>query len=323
MLCLTWWWHLVAVVVGGVQPPTRRAALASWCVGFPATAGCAGVPAAQPLWLGTCCGDEGVREAVVSAIAIGYRLIDTATHYENEEAIGDGIREAVSRGLIANPSEVSVCTKVWYDDMAYASTIRSVMASRDAIGESLESVLVHFPGTIDAVQSPARNAKLRAETWRALEALKRGGVVSRVGVSNYVGRHAREHARNAGSPPDLVQLESHVYCANFELVDLWRDLAPDAELQAYSPLASGRLDLLGSAELQRIAARLGATPTLVALAWLIARGIHPVCKATTTPHLADNLRAPALALHLRDDDIQAINRLDRHASIAFDASIIA
>jgi len=275
------------------------------------------------LWLGTCCDEDldNVERVVYDAIDAGFREIDTATHYGNEEAIGAAIRKATQRGVIEQAVDVRVLTKVWFDDMTYEATKTRLLASQASLGPSLHCALIHFPGTIDAIQSPKENARRRAETWRALEDLKAEGILQQIGVSNYVPRHARELLKS-GAEPDIVQLECHPYCANSDLADLWR-AAGVPRILGYSPFASGRLPVLSDPAVRAVAVRHGKDTTAgqVVLAWLRQRGVEPVVKATTRLHLREDLGA--LVLRLEAEEMAMLGALDRGESVAFDSRLMA
>ena len=275
----------------------------------------AAAPVADGLIFGTCCDTgAGVRDVVRGALDEGWRQVDTSAFYGNEADVGAAIRDAGAR-------DARVTSKVWFDDMTYERARASGLRSRELLGDALDTLLVHFPGSTDAVQSPKANALRRAATWEALVDLKRAGVVRRVGVSNYVPRHAREQLRYNGVP-DVVQLESHPFCGNAELAGLWRD-AGVKTIQSYSPFASGRAPVLTHPSVRAVADAKKSTPAAVVLAWLRARGLEPVVKASSPGHRRDAVAS--LALRLGDDDLAALDALDRGAggSVAFDARLIA
>ena len=160
---------------------------------WPATAATASE--AWPLiGLGTCCDEPSVVAAqVVSAVEAGFRLVDTAAHYPGESGVGDALAALEARGAV-RPGEVQVCSKVWFDEMGYEPTLSSARGSLARLRrEQLDLLLVHFPGSPDAVQDPKANRRRRAETWRALETLQVDGYVRRIGVSNWTRRHAASH----------------------------------------------------------------------------------------------------------------------------------
>lgn len=131
--------------------------------------------------------------------------------------------------------------------------------------------------------------------------------------------------------PDVVQLESHPYCSNTILVDLWR-AGGVATLQAYAPFASGRLPVLTDPVVCAVAAahscadlaHANCTPAQVVLAWLGHRHLVPVVKASSTPHVAEALAARAFGTgYLSSEELAALDALDRGDSVAFDARLIA
>ena len=135
---------------------------------------------------------------MLQALAAGYTLLDTAAHYGSEVAVAPAIDEAIARGYL-DKRDLTVVTKIWFDSMGYEKALASARRSlANLCADRLDTLLVHFPGPPDAIQEPRRNAQLRAETWRALEALQADGLVATIGISNYNRRH---HARAARHMP--------------------------------------------------------------------------------------------------------------------------
>ena len=149
--------------------------------------------------------------------------------------------------------------------------------------------LVHFPGTIDAVQDPKRNRQLRADTWRALETLQRDGVATRIGVSNWTRRHLKETLASCQIKPELLQVEFHPRLQQSALLADAADAG--IKVMAACPLATGADALLADPLLARVATRYGRTPAQVALRWAVQRGVLPIPKATSAARLRENLGA--------------------------------
>ena len=229
-----------ALVAGGL-------AMASVSPAWPVTGALPSASSLPPLGLGSCCDDyEQSFEMVLGALRTGFRLIDTAAHYESEAAVGAALVEARRRGILADDEHARTVTKIWFDDMGYESALASAKRSmRQLQAERLDVLLIHFPGPIDAVQSPASNRKLRAETWRACEALLRDGLVRRVGVSNWTARHLRETLASCVTPPQVLQTELHPRLPQLDLVDFARECGVDT-IMAHCPLAHGSPALLRS-----------------------------------------------------------------------------
>jgi diketogulonate reductase-like aldo/keto reductase len=243
--------------------------------------------------LGTCCPCDvqdavvSEEEAVMGADAVcdatyqqvseglnaGYRFIDTATHYGNERSVGRALGDAVAAGIVSR-ADVLVCTKVWFDDLGYTSTLKSVAASNERLSADVggaDVVLIHFPGPNDSVQSPAKNKRLRQESWKALEQLRSEGRVKAIGVSNYVRRHMKELLAGCAVKPDVVELEIHPFNQQPELVALCR--SNGIQVIGFSPLAHGDLPVLTNSLLVGIAADHGKSVPQVVLRWMLQENI--------------------------------------------------
>jgi len=266
--------------------------------------------------LGTCCakGEQSVQQ-VLAGLTAGYRLIDTASHYENEEAVATALEQAkIPRG------DVKLVTKVWFDDMgdkAGAAIQESLARLRT---DYVDVLLVHFPGSIDAVQSPATNRRRREQTWRALESAHKSGVAKTIGVANYTRRHLKELLGYCQVPPAINQLEIHPYFQQVDLVDYC--LSKGVQPMAFSALAHGELRLLENTVLQDIATAHNVTAAQVVLCWHLQRGIPPVVFSASAARLKENLNVSGLTLS--DSEMTKISFVDRGSGrVGFDPNLIA
>mmetsp|Transcript_32200 Transcript_32200/g.75870 ORF Transcript_32200/g.75870 Transcript_32200/m.75870 type:complete len:428 (+) Transcript_32200:142-1425(+) len=265
---------------------------------------------------GTC--DETFTQ-VTQGIGAGYRWVDTATHYNNEKSVGLAIRQAEAGGDVKE-GEVQAITKVWFEDLGYQATRSSCRASLARLGSSsLGAVLVHFPGTIDSVQSPGKNKKLRAETWRALEDLKKEGKIRYIGVSNYVRRHLKELLSTCEIRPDIAEMELHPYFQQRELVALCKENG--IQVVGFSPFAHGELGVLEDTRIAKLALKHTRTPPQVILKWLLQEGLVPVVKASSAARMAENFNLQGFELD--QDDMAAMRLLDSSKRVGFDPNQIA
>ena len=194
---------------------------------------------------------------IAAGLDAGYRLLDTAAHYESESSVGAAVEDAVRRGTVRR-DEITICTKLWMDDLGYDSALRAARCSLERLrSERLDVFLVHFPGTIDAVQDPKRNRQLRADTWRALETLQADGVAKRIGVSNWTRRHLKETLASCQIKPELLQIEFHPRLQQSALLADAADAG--IKVMAAVPLATGADALLADKVLARVATH-GARP---------------------------------------------------------------
>jgi len=244
------------------------------------------------LGLGTWQNDDpdACAESVRTALETGYRHVDTAQAYGNEAAVGRGIEAAdVDR------EEVFLATKVWIDNLAHEDVLETTEASLDRLGtDYLDLLYVHWPiGEYDP-----------EGTLSALETLHGEGKIGRIGVSNFEPRHLEEAAEAIDAPIFANQIECHPLFQQREL----REVCADAgiELVAYSPLARG--GVFDADVLTKIAADRGVSEAQVSLAWLRAKGITAIPKATGSDHIRDNWAS--LDLELTDAEIERIDGID-------------
>jgi 2,5-diketo-D-gluconate reductase B len=216
-------------------------------------------------------------EGVDDALAAGYRHVDTARMYGNEEEVGRGLR---SSGV--DRSEVFLATKVWPEDLAPERVRASLEASLRALDtDYLDLFLIHWP-----------NPRIPlAATLEAMTALRDEGRAREIGVSNFTSAQFREALDLA--PVIVNQVEYHVYLDQSAVLEVCRER--DVELTAYRPLGKG--DVLDDPAIREIAAAHRATPAQVALAWLIGQArVSAVPKASSSERRRENLAALELEL---------------------------
>jgi 2,5-diketo-D-gluconate reductase B len=229
--------------------------------------------------------------SVRTALETGYRHVDTAQAYGNEDAVGQGIADAdVPRG------EVFLATKVWIDSLGHDDVIETTRASLRRLDvESVDLLYVHWPaGQYDA-----------EGTLSAFQELVDGGLVDRIGVSNFQPRHLDEARDVLREDPFANQVEMHPLLPQADL----REYAAgrDLELVAYSPLARG--EVFDVPEVQAVAEKHDVSEAQVSLAWLREKGVTAIPKATSEAHIRDNVAS--LDLELDDEDVAKIDSIDR------------
>ena len=241
--------------------------------------------------------DPKQTEGIVSdALEIGYRHIDTARIYGNEEGVG---RAIASSGL--DRSELFITTKLWNADQGYESTLQAFDESMERLGlETLDLYLIHW-------LQPKQGKYV--DTWKALIELQRRGRVKSIGVSNFTVDALEEIIAETGVVPVINQVETHPYFNQAEL----RAFEADKGIlhQAWSPLGQGQ-GLLDDATLRAIADRRGATVAQIVIAWHLALGNVVIPKTVTVARIAENFGA--LDVVLEDEDIAAIDALDKGAA---------
>jgi diketogulonate reductase-like aldo/keto reductase len=215
---------------------------------------------------------EDTESVVGAAFDAGYRHIDTAQLYGNEEGVGRAVRAS---GLPRD--EVFVTTKIWNDDQGYDSALRSFDGSLDRLGlEVLDLLLIHWP-------APAQDRYV--DTWRAFEQLLADGRVRAIGVSNFHAEHLQRLADETTVVPAVNQIELHPLLPQDELraVDAERGIVTEA----WSPLARGKL--LDDPVITGIAERVGATPAQVVLRWHLQLGNVVIPKSVTPARIVENI----------------------------------
>jgi len=269
---------------------------------------------------------DEVYEAVRSAIEVGYRHIDCAAIYQNEEDVGRALSDAFQAGD-AKREEVWVTSKLWNDSHAPEQVRPALETSlRKLRLEYLDLYLIHWPvalrhgvllptGPEDFL--PLSEVPLEA-TWEAMLKVSGQGLAQAAGVSNFSQRMIERVSEATGQTPAVNQIELHPYLQQGVLVQACKDAG--VVVTAYSPLGSpdsaammGREDdlpLLQNPTIVQIAGAHGATPGQVLIAWALARGTSVIPKSVNPGRIAKNWDARDLTLTLAD--MTAIAALDRH-----------
>lgn len=244
------------------------------------------------------------QRAVETAIALGYRHIDTAEIYGNEAEVGAALAASGRR------EEIFVTTKVWNSNLKPAAIRKSFDASLRALGTGyVDLYLIHWP---------AADMDLRA-ALQAMMQFKAEGRARAIGVANFPVALMRQAVEEIGAPIACNQVEYHVLHGQSAVLAYARQNG--IVVTAYTPLARGKLD---DPALRRIAAKHGATPAQVALAWLLGQdGVAAIPKSSREATQRENLAA--LDITLDDDDRRAIAALpkdrrlvDMHTGVTWD-----
>lgn len=236
-------------------------------------------------------GDEAVQ-AVDGALAAGYRLIDTAVNYRNEEEVGRALgRSGVPR------DDVRVTTKLPGRDHGYDETLRSCRESLGRLGlDYLDLYLIHWP--------LPRQGRF-VDTWRAFIDLQREGLVRSIGVSNFTADHLAALQRETGILPAVNQIELHPF---FPQPNMLRVNAEKGVVtQSWSPLgrASGLVD---DARVQDIAREHAVTPAQAVVRWHVQRGAVPIPKSATPARQRENL--DVFGFELSADEMSVLSGME-------------
>lgn len=231
---------------------------------------------------------DPVASAVRTAVEAGYRSIDTAAAYGNEEGLGRGVREC---GLPR--AEVLVTTKVWNSRQGYDSTLRAFEESRRRLAlDYVDLYLIHWP-----VKGKYK------DTWRALEHLYEQRLVRAIGVSNFHRHHLEDLMADCRVVPMVNQIECHPLLAQRDLRAFCAQHG--IQVEAWSPLMLGHLDL---PVLREIGARHGKTPAQVVLRWDLQSGIVTIPKSAQPARIREN--AAIFDFELTAEEMAAIDGLD-------------
>jgi methylglyoxal/glyoxal reductase len=240
-------------------------------------------------------------QAVKSAIAHGYRSIDTAAIYQNETGVGQAIKEALHDNNLSR-EELFVTSKVWTADMGYEETIAAYETSLAKLGlEYLDLYLIHWP-----VKGKYK------ETWRALETLYKEGRVKAIGVSNFQIHHLEDVMKDAEIKPMVNQVELHPYLSQQELLSFCKEQG--IQLEAWSPLMQGQL--LDQPVLKQIAAKHGKSVAQVIIRWDLQRGIITIPKSTKEHRIIENV--DVFDFQLTEEDMNLINALNQDQRVGPD-----
>lgn len=234
---------------------------------------------------------EVTAALVESAVAAGYRAVDTAYIYHNEAAVGDGLRAS---GLA---DQVFLTTKLWNEFQGYDETLRAFDDSLKRLRmESIDLYLIHWP-------VPGRDRYV--DTWRAFIRLQEEGRVRSIGVSNFAPAHIARLVTETGVTPAVNQIELH---PRFQQATVRAALAPmGIPITSWSPLGQGGA-ILSDPTIARIAAKHGKTPTQTIIRWHLDLGLIVIPKSARPGRIAENFDVFDFALDA--EDLAAMAGLD-------------
>ncbi|MCC5932271.1 MAG: aldo/keto reductase [Cyclobacteriaceae bacterium] len=233
---------------------------------------------------------EEVIEAIKHALHMGYRHIDTASVYRNENGVGQAIKEGAFKR-----EEIFITTKVWNDSQGYASTLKAYEESLKRLDmEYVDLYLVHWP-----VKGKYK------ETWKALESLYKDGRVRAIGVSNFLIHHLKDLLIDCDIIPMVNQIEYHPYLTQSELIKFCLD--NDIRPEAWSPLMQGHITEV--AELSQLGEKYGKSTAQIALRWNLQKGVITIPKSVNPQRIKAN--AELFDFELSDEDVARIDALDK------------
>lgn len=235
-------------------------------------------------------GPEGVA-SVAHAIRLGYRLLDTATIYGNEDTVGAAIKQSgVDR------RDLFISTKLWVSDMGYEGTKKAFARSLQLLGtDYIDLYLIHRPrGDVPG-------------SWKAMEELCKAGKIRAIGVSNFDPTQLAALIAHAEIKPVINQIEMSPYFPQTELQKSIEQMG--VKVESWSPFAEGRNGFFTNEVLRKISQKHRKSVAQVTLRWLIQRGVVAIPRSSKTTHMAENLQV--FDFTLDREDLEQISTLDR------------
>lgn len=238
------------------------------------------------------------EQAVADALSVGYRLIDTASVYGNEQAVGSAIRKS---GIPRE--ELFITTKAWISEMEYDDTRRAFDASLSRLGlDYLDLYLIHMPfGDYYGA-------------WRAMEELYNDGRVRAIGVCNFEPDRLMDLCYNVKVLPAVNQVEAHPYTQQTEAMKIMQSFGIQTE--AWGPLAEGMNGLFTDHVLSAIGQKYGKTAAQVVLRWQLQRGVIAIPKSIHKERMVENYSIADFILS--EEDMALIASMDTHRSLILD-----
>ena len=237
---------------------------------------------------------EVAYQAVLEALKAGYRHIDTAAIYQNEESVGRAIRDS---GIPRQ--EIFVTTKLWNTNHSYEEARQAFEESMEKLGlDYLDLYLIHWPNPKPLRENEAWKTR-NADVWRAMEDLYQEGKIRAIGVSNFLPHHLDALLETARIIPAVNQVRLAPGVYQEEVVDYRREKG--ILLEAWGPFGQG--ELFEKKEVQEIAAKYGKSVAQIALAWSLVEGFLPLPKSVTASRIQSNLDCFEIELSKEEREI--------------------
>ncbi len=241
---------------------------------------------------------EECERCVSDALKVGYRMIDTAQAYHNEDGVGAAVKKSgIPRG------DLFLVSKIWISNYGYEKAKASIDESLRRLGtDYIDLMLLHQPFCD------------RYGAYRALEEAYKEGKLRAIGVSNFYPDHFIDLTSNVEIVPAVNQVEAHVFDQQIEAQKYMKEFG--THMMAWAPLAEGRNNFFTNTVLEGIGRKYGKSVAQVALRWLVQRDVIIIPKSTHVERMEQNL--DIFDFTLSDDDMAEISRLDTATSLFFD-----
>ena len=232
--------------------------------------------------------DEETAKIIKNALNLGYKMIDTASFYNNEVGIGNGIKES---GI--DRKDIFIVTKLWNDDHGYDNTIEAFNKSLNNLQvDYIDLYLIHWPN------------KLNAETWRAFEHLYETGKVKAIGVCNFKVEHLEELKKTAKIMPMVNQVEIHPFSTKNNIINYCKD--NNIKVVAWSPISRGRV--LSNDLMIDLSQKYKKSIVQIVLRWHMQKGVIPIPKSSNENRIRENI--DIFDFEISSEDMKAIDSLD-------------
>ncbi|KAF8714868.1 hypothetical protein HU200_027402 [Digitaria exilis] len=274
--------------------------------------------------------EEEVKAAILAALELGYRHLDTASLYLSERAVGEAVAEAARRGIVASREEVFVTTKLWctqcHPELVLPALRESLHSEKVAAlidlfiyrnlqMEYVDLYLVHWPMAIKPSKPdfPIKREDIMpmdlSGVWQAMEECHRLGLAKMIGVSNFTTRKLKELLATANTPPAVNQVELNPSWQQQKLIEFCKEKG--IHVTAYSPLGGQyRSKVLQSKVLDEIAQARGKSVAQISLRWIYEQGVSMVVKSWKHERIKENIEI--FDWELTDNDRLKISQMPQH-----------
>ena len=244
--------------------------------------------------------NNSVSDVVINAINLGYRLIDTAEAYENEEGIGISLSKTdVPR------EELFITSKIRAEYKTYEEATKAIDESLKKLGlDYIDLMIIHSPEPWNEFRGDNHYYKENLEVWRALEEAYKDGKVKAIGVSNFLKEDLENIINNCEIVPMVNQILTHITNCDFELIDYCKE--HEIVVMGYSPIGHG--ELLKNEKIINMASKYNVSPSRLCIRYVIELGLVAIPKTSKLEYLKDNAN---MNFTISDSDMEILNKMDK------------